>query len=268
MCIRAKGYSVKALCYTEPCHVPAMLQAVQGRLLLLLVLPDYSFHPSILVTIDKLIASLQFLKEKIIATFRYPHKIHQCTRRMQLYNSSPKIDSSAHIPQDEVSAVNEESAREPLSAVGLPLPQENLLTFLRAALQAENQQANVKWPIRDQRSIFQFTTRYFSKAFLDILLDVKGDYTKFRLPANPTLADYFRHLMKLDHAHGFVTHNSFTFVCTNMLQRHAALTIINVFAKRCAQDLSVAELKRTLLERDEKVLNKLLYFTAPIPDKI
>ena len=71
--------------------------------------------------------------------------------------------------------------------------------------------------------------------------------------------------MRLDHAHGFVTHHSFTFVYTNMLRRHAALNTENVFAKRCAQDLSGAELKRALLEGDEKVLSKLFYFTAPIP---
>ena len=45
-----------------------------------------------------------------------------------------------------------------------------------------------------------------------------------------------------------------------MLHRDAALNTGYVFAKRFAQDLSVAE----LLERDEKVLNKLLYFAAPI----
>ena len=71
--------------------------------------------------------------------------------------------------------------------------------------------------------------------------------------------------MRMDSAHGFVTHHSFTFLCTNMLLRHAALNTGNVFAKRCAQYLSVAELKRTLLEGDEKVLNKLFYFAAPIP---
>ena len=50
-----------------------------------------------------------------------------------------------------------------------------------------------------------------------------------------------------------------------MLRRHAALNTGNVFAKLCAQDLSVAELKRVPIERDEKVLNKLLYFAASIP---
>ena len=93
----------------------------------------------------------------------------------------------------------------------------------------------------------------------------KGDCTKRRLRVNPTLADYFRHLMRLDPAHGFVTHHSLTFMCTHMLRRHAALNTVNAFAKRCAQDLSMTEQKRALLEGDEKVLNKLLYFVASIP---
>ena len=50
-----------------------------------------------------------------------------------------------------------------------------------------------------------------------------------------------------------------------MLRRHPALNTVNVFSKRYVQDLSVTELKRVLLEGDEKVLNKLLYFAAPIP---
>ena len=64
-----------------------------------------------------------------------------------IVQSIPQIDPSSHnIPQEEVSAVNNESARELSSTVDLPIPQKNLLTLLRAALQAENQQANVEWP--------------------------------------------------------------------------------------------------------------------------
>ena len=222
---------------------------------------------SFLVRGDKLIAALQFLKEN---NENYRH-IQISTQNTSMYveigivQFALQIDSSAHnIPQEEASAVNEESTGEPSYTVDLPIPQENLLTMLRAALQIENQQANVEWPTGDQRPISEFTTGYFSKAFPDFFPDGKRDYTKSRLQANSTLADYFRHLMRLDRAHGFVTHHSFTFVCTNMLRRHAALNTGNVFAKRCAQDLSVAELKRAFLEWDEKVLNKLLYFAAPI----
>ena len=41
--------------------------------------------------------------------------------------------------------------------------------------------------------------------------------------------------------------------------------LVALLAKRCVRDLSVAELKRALLEENEYVLNKLLNFPAPIP---
>merc|ERR1719264_613167 len=50
-----------------------------------------------------------------------------------------------------------------------------------------------------------------------------------------------------------------------MLRRHSAITRGNVFAKQCAQGLSVAELKEALKNKDDRVLRKLLYFAAPIP---
>ena len=58
--------------------------------------------------------------------------------------SVPQIWPSTHnIPQEKASAVNQESTREPSSTVDLPIPQENLLTLLTAAVNADNQQANV-----------------------------------------------------------------------------------------------------------------------------
>ena len=61
-----------------------------------------------------------------------------------ILQSVPQIDPFAHnIPQEEVSAVNKDSARKPLSMVNLPIPEENLLTLLKATLQADNQQVNV-----------------------------------------------------------------------------------------------------------------------------
>ena len=108
--------------------------------------------------------------------------------------SVSQIDPSAHnIPQEEASAVNEESAtvdstvNSNVGTVDLPIPQKNLLALLNPALQAENQQANVEHPTIDQRPISQFTTGYFSKAFPVIFPYVKGDYTEPRLRANLTL---------------------------------------------------------------------------------
>ena len=77
---------------------------------------------------DKLIAALQFLKEN---NEDYRHT-QISTHNSSMYpedgivQSVPQIYSSAHnIPQEEVSAINEELAREPSSTVDLPIPQEN-----------------------------------------------------------------------------------------------------------------------------------------------
>ena len=114
-----------------------------------------------LVRRENLIAAFQFLKEN---NKDYRH-IQISTQNASMYpediivQSVSQIDPSTHnIPQEEASTVNEESAREPSSTVDLPIPQENLLTLLRPAYQAENQQINVEWPTRDQRPIFEFTT--------------------------------------------------------------------------------------------------------------
>ena len=116
---------------------------------------SYLFSTSYLLSYLKFIATLQFLNKttKIIHTERINYS------RDAIVQSVPQIDSSAHnIPQEEASAVNEESTREPSSTVDLPIPQEYLFTLLKAVVKADNQQTNVEWPTRDQLPISQFTT--------------------------------------------------------------------------------------------------------------
>ena len=88
------------------------------------------------MTRDKLTVALQFLKEN---KQDYQH-IQISTQNPSMYpedaivQSISEIDPFAHnIPQEEPSAVNKNSAREPSSTVDLPIPQENLFTLLRAA---------------------------------------------------------------------------------------------------------------------------------------
>ena len=90
----------------------------------------------------------------------------------------------------------------------------------------------------------------------------KGDITKPRIGRNPTLGEYFFHLMRIDRA--FAEHHAFKFVACNMLRRHQALTLGNVFAKHSADNLSMKELKTLVDSGNDKVIKKLLYFSAPI----
>lgn len=50
----------------------------------------------------------------------------------------------------------------------------------------------------------------------------------------------------------------------NMLRRHEALTIGRVYAKYCAEDITVPMLKDALSKGDYSLLNKLYHFGAPI----
>ena len=109
----------------------------------------------------------------------------------------------------------------------------------------------------------EFTMGFFSKCFPDLFPDGRGDITKPRMGKNPSNREYFKHLMRVSRA--FVEHHCFTFVATNMLRRHEALTRGNVFARHCTANLTMEEMKRAVDTNDFRVINKLLYFAAPIP---
>ena len=44
-----------------------------------------------------------------------------------------------------------------------------------------------------------------------------------------------------------------------------ALTLGNVFTKHSASDISLSELKQAIINNDDRIIKKLLYFAAPIP---
>ena len=96
--------------------------------------------------------------------------------------------------------------------------------------------ASVQWPKRDKDPASEFQTGYFCKAFPDLFPFGKGDITKARLKKNPSLRAYFVNLLQVDRR--FASHHSFVFAATNMLRRHMALTLGNVFAKRSAEGLT------------------------------
>jgi hypothetical protein len=104
---------------------------------------------------------------------------------------------------------------------------------------------------------------FFSKSFPELFPNGKVDITKPRLGKNPSLREYFKHLMRLNRS--FVNHQCFTFVVTNMLRKHEALTRGNIFAKHCTANLTIGQLKEVVESGNHQVINKLLYFAAPIP---
>ncbi|KAL8571782.1 hypothetical protein ACOMHN_058146 [Nucella lapillus] len=199
-----------------------------------------------------------------------------------IIQSLPQLDpQEMKIPDEEPTAANEDSAREQASTVDIPGGQLSVVEKLRSVLQkgssndapaatkecprdAADPPQQVPWPKRSDAPVSEFTRGYFSMAFPDLFPDGRGDImTKPRLGKSPLKKEYFNHLLNVNRA--FAKHHSFMFVATNILRRHEALTRGNVFAKRCADGLTMAELKQHMEEGNEKLLNKLMYFFAPIP---
>ena len=169
----------------------------------------------------------------------------------------PQIDPAAlKIPKDAPTAANQESVVDEASTVQIPQVTGTVLEGIVKHFQ-------LPWPKREQKPASEFTPGFFSKSFPDLFPEGKGDITKPRLGKNPSLKKYFQHLFRLNRA--FVEHHCFTFVATNMLRRHAALTTGNVFSKYSAENLTMSELKKLVETGNERIIKKLMYFAAPIP---
>ena len=174
-----------------------------------------------------------------------------------IFEDLPQIDPAAmQIPEDEITAVNPESAVQDASMLTLPRGAETIMENI-------NKHFDIEWPKRENKPASEFMMGFFSKAFPDLFPDGKGDITKPRIGKNPPFREYFKHLMRVNRA--FVEHHCFTFFATNFDRRHEALTRGNVFAKHCAAQLTMAQLKEAVRTNNFRVINKLLYFAAPIP---
>ena len=176
----------------------------------------------------------------------------------------PQIHSKDFkMPPENPSADNPESILENASTVDMPFPINSVLENMESAIGENVQQSKQDWPSRSSCPVSEFSHGFFSKAFPTLFPYGKGDITKPRLGKNPTMSSYILHLLRLYRR--FVTHHCFIFVCTNILRRHLALTLGNVFTKNSASDISMSELKQAISANDDKIIKQLLYFSAPIP---
>ena len=156
----------------------------------------------------------------------------------------PQIHSTVlKMPHEKPSAANPESTMETSSTVDMPFPVRSVLENMESAMEDSAQQSEYKWPSRNPCPISEFIYGFFSKSFPDLFPYGKGDITKARLGKNPTMAAYIQHLLRSYRR--FVTHHCFIFVATNILRRHMALTLGNVFTKRSADGISLSELKKS-----------------------
>ena len=167
------------------------------------------------------------------------------------------------MPHEAPSTDNPDSTIGNASTVDMPYPVNSVLENMESAIGETAQQTKHNWPVRSSCPVSEFIYVFFSKAFPDLFPYGIGDITKPRLGKNPTMLSYIRHLIRLNRR--FVTHHCFIFVCTNIIRRHMALTLGNVFTKQSASDVSLSELKQAISENNDRIIKKLLYFAAPIP---
>ena len=90
-----------------------------------------------------------------------------------------------------------------------------------------------------------------------------GDITEPREGKNPSMAEYIKHLLRYSRA--FAQHSCFGFYMTNLLRRQMCLARGSVFARHCAKDLTLDQLKKAMEDGDDRVFRKLLHFSSPIP---
>ena len=90
-----------------------------------------------------------------------------------------------------------------------------------------------------------------------------GDITEARQGKNPSMAEYIKHLLWYSRA--FAQHSSFVFHMTNLLRRQMCLARGSVFARHCAKDLTLDQLKTAVQDGDDRVFRKLMHFGAAIP---
>ena len=93
----------------------------------------------------------------------------------------------------------------------------------------------------------------------DLFPTGKGDITLPRRGKTPSFHDWLQFLLRFEDRR-FVTHPTFILSSVNRLQRHQALTIGNVYAKRSCPDISFKDLRDKIDKGDFNTLRNLFYF--------
>ena len=113
------------------------------------------------------------------------------------------------------------------------------------------------------KKLFQKILIDFFKCFIELCPTGKGDQSHM-IPGNtPKLLEWFRHLLRLEDRR-FVIHPTFIFFIVNLKQRHDALKLGNLYAKRCCPDISFKDLKEKINNGEFNALRNLYYFGRDI----
>ena len=114
-------------------------------------------------------------------------------------------------------------------------------------------------PMLSKKLVSEFTPGFYSMANPELFPTGKGDITLPRKGKTPSFIDWLKHLIQFE-GRRFATHPTFILSSVNRLQRHQALTIGNVYAKRSCPDISFKDLREKIDKGDFNTLRNLFYF--------
>ena len=100
---------------------------------------------------------------------------------------------------------------------------------------------------------------FFTKAWVELFPTGIGDITMPRKGKNPSELRWLRHLLRLQNRK-FAKHPTFCMYMVNRIQRHQALTVGNIYAKRSCPDISLKILQEKINNGDFNTLRNLYYF--------
>ena len=118
-------------------------------------------------------------------------------------------------------------------------------------------------PQFSKNAVSEFTEGFFTMSYPELFPNAVGDITLPTRGKKPSELEWLRHLIRF-HDRRFSLHPTFVMTVVNRLQRHQALTVGNVYAKRTCPDISFKELKEKIDNGDYTYLRNLYYYGRQI----
>ena len=122
---------------------------------------------------------------------------------------------------------------------------------------------SVDWPEKGILPESEFRAGWFRQTFPELFPDGCGDITCSRLGKTVSLSKYIEHLLKLEDRR-FANDPLFVMVATNIMQKHQALTLGNLYAERKLSNLTSKQLKEMIDNGDYSVIRSMYCFSKSI----
>jgi hypothetical protein len=146
------------------------------------------------------------------------------------------------------------------------VPQHTVRAFLKAAILNENKSDDntIKWPVRPDTPTSEWSEGFNTMAFPRLFPYGQADITTPGRPGKmPSYINWLRHLIRYVDGR-FAANHRFVLFAVNVYRRRQAITISNVYALRCCQDVSIGDVKAKVAADDESTMKGLMYFAKEI----